>query len=437
MARLFTVLCLLAAFVIAEGRSLHEVYIDSLVHSGKIIYIDGRPADPDELRQNTDSIRRRIEAFYYDQFRNFMDPGAPYFLFLSKDSDLAMGIGGCVRMRGYYDWGGAMPIPGFAPAMISIPTTPENMRHFGSTPAGTCLFFRVLGQNKKFGNYELYIETDFTGYEQRDLRLKKAYGIINDWTIGYAPSTFSDPAALPPTVDAQGPTNKIAPVSVLVRYMPAIKDRWVVAVSAETPATQIGADGLDTRAVSGWLPDFAAFVQYQWGVDQHVRLSGILRTLSYRDMLARQNHNIMGRAIQLTATGHPSPATTVFATGNYGHGYASLGGDLMLGAYDLITSPDLPGKLYAPASYGWCLGFKYNFTPMLFSSVSVSQTRFLPRHAIAPDTYKYGMVGAINLFWNLTPRIQFGAEYDLGYRRNFDGAHRTVQRVGALAMFSF
>ena len=38
----------------------------------------------------------------------------PYFMFLSKDASLAGGIGGCVRMRGYFDWDGAQPTSAFA-----------------------------------------------------------------------------------------------------------------------------------------------------------------------------------------------------------------------------------------------------------------------------------------------------------------------------------
>ncbi len=432
---LFVVIATVATFV--NARTLNDDFIDSTAKSHKLIFIDGKPADGDELRQYTDSVRQRIAAFYYDQFHHFMDPGAPYFLFLSKDSKLAMGIGGAVRMRAYYDWGGAIPAPGFAPALIPIPANPSEMRHFGTTPAGTCLFFRVLGQNKTLGEYQLYIEADFTGYQSRDFKLKKAYAIINNLTVGYAASTFSDPAAIPPTVDAQGPANKMTPTAVLVRYMPVIKDKWYLAVSAETPDAAIGADGKNTSAVSNWLPDFAAFVQYQWAQGQHVRLSGIVRTLSYRDLINSTNHNKIGRALQLSATGSPHRSVTLFATANYGHGYASLGGDLMMGANDLVADPSQPGTLYAPASFGWCLGMKYNFTPSLFASISANQTRFLPSHQVAPDLYKYGIASAVNVFWNMTPRMQVGAEFDFGYRRNFNGDHRSAKRIGAMCMFSF
>ena len=91
----------------AYGRqSLAEDHIDSLVASHKVITIGGQPSRSEAY---VDSVKSLIENFYYDQFRHFQDPAAPYFLFMSKDASLAMGIGGCVRMRGYYDWGGAMP----------------------------------------------------------------------------------------------------------------------------------------------------------------------------------------------------------------------------------------------------------------------------------------------------------------------------------------
>lgn len=64
---------------------LTDRFNDTLATSNKIVFIDGRPA-PDEMQRQIDSIRREISVFYYDQFRHFQDPGAPYFLFMSKDA---------------------------------------------------------------------------------------------------------------------------------------------------------------------------------------------------------------------------------------------------------------------------------------------------------------------------------------------------------------
>ena len=418
------------------GRALADIQIDSTLTSNRIVFIDGKPAT-EQTQEYVDSIRRVISEFYYDQFRHFQDPGAPYFLFMSKDAGLAMGIGGCVRMRAYYDWGGAIPASGFAPYLIPIHPSPTDMRHVGTSPAGTSLFFRVIGRNKALGDYQLYIEANFNGYETRDFRLKKAYATINNFTVGYAASTYSDPAATPPTVDAQGPNNKIGTTAVLVRYMPVIKDRWVLAVSGESPESSIDVDNINTAKVSNWMPDWATFVQYQWGKGEHVRLSGIARTLSYRDLIAGRNHNIVGWGVQLSSVAHPLPSLTTYVTASYGHGSAGLGGDLLIGSYDLTGDTKRPGRMYAPASFGWCVGLQYNFRPNLFVSASMSQNRYLPDCEVSPDEYKYGLFGAANIFWNLTPRIQVAAEFDFGKRQNFSGEHRWARRMSAMCQFSF
>lgn len=103
------------------------------------------------------------------------------------------------------------------------------------------------------------------------------------------------------------------------------------------------------RKVRDWMPDFAAFAQYEWARGQHVRLSGLVRTLSYRDVDAGRNHNVAGWGIQLSSVAHPLPPLTTYLTFNYGRGYASLGGDLLMGNYDLTAVAGSPGRMYAPS----------------------------------------------------------------------------------------
>ncbi len=415
----------------SQTQSLADAQVDSLKASHHLIYMG------QESPQLNDSVLSMLSAFYYDQFHHFQDPAAPYFLFLSKDANLAMGVGGCVRMRGYYDWGGAIPSSGFAPALIPMTPDPAQMRKFGTTPSGTSLFFRVIGRNKRYGNYRLYIQADFTGYQGRDFKLKKAYAELNDWTIGYATSTFSDPSALPPVIDAQGSSNKVSLTSVLVRWMHTVKKNWVVALSAETPDRQVDTRAENTKKVDDWLPDFATFVQYQWGPSQHIRLSGLMRTLSYRNMLEEKNHNLLGWGASLSTVFHPWSPVTVYGTLSGGRGLASVGGDMMISSFDLMGDPARPGDLYAPGSYGYTLGLQYNYRPEVFSSACVGVSRYLPRHEVNGDDFKNGIYCTVNTFWNLTARIQVGAELNLGMRKNVDGAHRWARRIGALAQFSF
>lgn len=417
--------------VSAGAMSPVDEHLDSVTSSHQVIYF-GEGERPEQ-----DSVTSRIYEFYYDQFRHFQDPLAPYFLFMSKDANLAMGVGGCVRMRGWFDWGGAVPVPGFAPYMIPVTPNPLKMRALGTNPAGTALFFRVLGRNKKLGSYQLYIETNFNGYSSRDMHLKKAYAILNDWTVGYTSSTFSDPAAVPPTVDAQGPNCKMSATAVLVRWMHEFRHGWSMAASVETPSSQIDVDGVSTAKVDQYLPDVAAFVQREWGYGRHVRLAAIARTLSYRDLIAGRNHNVLGWGVQLSSVLRPVEPVTVYAAFNGGCGYAGLGGDWIMGNYDLIGDPDRPGRMKAPWAYGGYAAVQYNFTPSLFVSATFGGARYKPGHGVDPDEYKYGLYGAANVFWNLTTRIQVGAEFNIGKRENVDGAGRWARRIGAFAQFSF
>ena len=415
----------------AQTQSRMEQYIDSLKSTHRIEYLgEGqKPTVSDE--------RALLDIFYYDQFRNAQDPRAPYFLFMSRDARFVMGLGGVVRMRGWYDWDGAMPNNGFIPYNIAIPANPARSRWLGSTPAGTALFFRVLGTNTPVGDYQLYIEANFDGYNQRGFLLKKAYATLNDWTIGYAHSTFSDPLAEPLLVDGQGPNAYVSTTAVLVRWMHNLHKDWIVAASAEMPQSFVGANGSTTQTTNDWFPNLAAFTQYEWASNQHVRLAGIMRVLPYRDLVVKENRNEIGWGVQLSSVMQPFKPLTLYFMGNYGRGISSLTGDLMMGNYDLVDDTTTPGAMYAPRLFGWYGAAQYHFTPTLFTGLTVGQLRYLPEHKQSADEYKYGLYSALNLFWNITPRIQVGGEYNLGKRNDIDGDHRWAQRFSVMTQFSF
>lgn len=421
------------------SRYLADRRVDDKAHSNKIVFLDGTPHSPALLSQQEDSVRRKMLEYYYDQFRNSLDPDMPYFLFMSKGAEMTLGLGGGVRMRAFYDWNGAMPTNAFMPSTIPIPADPTSPRHFGATPSGTYINYVMIGHNKLIGDYGLYVEADFTGYEGLDFRLKKSYAMIRDFTFGYATSTFADPTAQPAIVDAAGPNNKFSASSLLVRWMPRFgKDhKWIAAVSVETPKTAVDRTNPMVKPVSNWLPDFAGFMEYEWEKGQHVRASAILRSLSYYDVLSSKRHNLAGWGVQLTQVSRPARALTLYTTLNAGQGYTSLGGDLVTGAYDLVPDPANEMKLYAPSAIGWCMGVQYNFKPNIFSTIAASQTHYIPKKGTQGAEYKSGTFVAANVFWSILPRLTVAAEYDWGMRRNISGAHKAASRMNLTAMWTF
>lgn len=408
---------------------------NKLIDNTKIIFVDneGRPQEA-----KADSVRALITRFYVDQFRHFQDPRAPYFMFMSKNANLSFGVGGLIRMRGWYDWNGSVPTNGFSIYSIPVPKNPAGMRKLGATPAGTCLFFTLIGTSPFLGNYMGYIEGNFDGYKGVGFKLKKAYIQAGDWTAGYATSTFADPAAQPITIDGAGPNGKISKTNVLVRYLHKFKNNISLGGSFEFPSSAADTDNTLTEKCSDYVPDLAAMLQYQWNRGlSHVRLSGLLRVIPYRDLVTATNHNVVGWGAQLSTTFKVAKPVNIYVIAVYGQGHASYTGDLSVGNYDLVADPTQPGRLYAPKALSLTAGVKYNFLDNLYSCLTLATMRYYPKVNPDNDQYKYGQYAAINIFWDVTPRFQIGAEYLAGKRMNFNGAHANANRVDAMFQFSF
>lgn len=408
-------------------------HLQNLRESHKVIYFDG--AMP---TASSDSIRRLMDQFYINQFRHFQDPQAPYFLMMSRDARLAMGIGGAVRMRGYYDFDGAMPSSAFIPYTIPVPEDKYRRRKLSATPAGTALFFQIIGVNRTLGNISAFIQANFDGYEGLGFKIKKSYVTINDWTIGYNTSTFVDPAANPPVIDASGPNGQTNHTSVLLRWMHPIKKRWMVAASLEFPSGKVAADGVFTRKQDDWFPDIVAFGQYQWAQGEgHLRLSGLLRVLPYYDLVSDRDRSKIGWGAHLSMVSPIGYGWKVYGSLAGGAGIGSYTNEMMADNLDLLNRPDHHGQMYAPYSLGFTAGVRYNFTHNLYGSVSVSRASLFPKGGDDSPAYRHGLYCVANLFWDMSARLQTGVEYLYGQRTNSDGARGSAQRVNLLFMFSF
>lgn len=411
-----------------------EIERQKVLDNTKVIYVNAGEGQ----RPSQDSVRSLINRFYVNQFRHFQDPKAPYFMFMTKDTNLAMGIGGKIAMRGVFDWKDIVSANGFAPALIPIPGDPTQQHAIKAIPSGTALFFTLLGSDERLGDYSAYIEANFNGYNHTDFLLKKAYVTFRDWTVGYATSTFSDPAAIAPTVDGAGPNGHVSKTNVLVRYMHTFKKNWTIAGSFEFPNSAIRNQDGYTKKCADWVPDVAAFTQYQWdGGLSHVRLSGLMRTISYRDLIAEKNYNEVGFGVMLSSVVKVCHPLTIYAEASYGRGNGSYLNDLSIESVDLVPDPKNPGRLYQPAAMGLTFGAKYNFTDDIFASFTLSEQQYYARDPRPASDYRYGLYGEACIYWQVTPRVLVGAEYLAGKRVNNDHSHGNSNRFDATFQFSF
>lgn len=385
-----------------------------------------------------DSAYKLIDRFYADQFRNFQDPNAPYFMFMSKNGDLAMGVGGLVRIRGWFDWNRVMHSNGFSPYLIPMENDPTSRRLLGATPAGTGFFITLMAHKPQLGYLSAYIEGNFDGYKHQDFKLKKAYVTLNDFTIGYATSTMSDPAAQAPVIDGAGANGKVSRTNVLVRYLHTFKGKWSVGGSVEFPQAYVDEIPDQAKKCADYVPDIAAMAQYQWdGGLSHIRVSGLLRVMPYRNLIKKRNCNVVGWGALLSGMWKVYHPLTLYASASVGQGFASYQADMSIENYDLVGDYRTPGEMYAPTTMGITAGLKYNFRYNVYLCGTFGMMRYFPKQHLNDDLYKQGMYGCATLFWDITPRIQCGIEYLAGRRLNFNGRHAGADRIDALFQFSF
>lgn len=407
-----------------------ELKRDRLQNSHKTFFVGSEPTT------SQDSLEYLMSRFYYDQYRHFQEPMAPYFMMMSKDATFALGVGGCIRMRGYFDFCGSVPTDGFAPYNIPVPPNPAQRRQLNGTMDGTSIYMRVIGRNDCIGDILGFIKGKFD--QNNKFKLDRAYVQLRSFTLGYANSTFEDPGAEAPTIDGAGQNGSTGTSRVLIRWDHDFKDKpWSMAAALENPANQVDADGVQTQKIHDWFPDVVAFGQYSWGLEEHVRLSGLLRVLPYRDLVAGKNRARMGWGVQLSAKVSPIAPLNLYFEANTGQGYLSNMGDLSLGDYDLVCDATTPGRLYAPFAMGLNFGVKYHYLPNLYSGLALAEARYFPRYKVEPTEYKYGLYGAISLFYEPVPRMVFGIEYVTGSRHNFNGEHASANRIDAVFQLDF
>lgn len=177
-------------------------------------------------------------------------------------------------------------------------------------------------------------------------------------------------------------------------------------------------------------------MQYSWASGSHVRLSGILRELSYRDNVQASNHFATGWGVQVSAVGSIAGGLGFFGHYTYGKGISAYVNDLCDEGLDLVPAAT-DGKLHAPAVAGLTGGLRYDFSSKVFATASYSRAQLYKSAEIGPHTYRYGQYVTANVFYNPWGDLRLGLEYIHGTRKNADGEHGRANRFEAMVQYSF
>ena len=247
-----------------------------------------------------------------------------------------------------------------------------------------------------------------------------------------------DPAAAPPTIDYEGPNGMTSVRNVMLRYTLDLSKHWQVALAAEAPSVTYTLSDGNNMAIRQRMPDIPFYVQYGWNEgNNHIRVSGLIRGLSYRDLMASRNKSVLGWAVQLSGLANITPKVMLYYQGVYGRGYDRYLNGLNGKGFDLIPDPNNQGKLYAPETLGYVAGIRYSFSQKFFISASYSQSRLYSKTgSLSENSYRYAQYIVGNAFYNLTPDCSIGLEYLYGRRSNMNREDGQANRINAMIQYN-
>jgi hypothetical protein len=374
-----------------------------------------------------------IAVLYSAEELDFQDPRAPRFLFLDREGKVALGIGGYVKGTIAYDFCGVMDDNGSDTYNISVPMLPALRTKLHMDASHSTIFIKMVGHTTKFGYFTVYMQGEFTGGSSGyGMQLKQAYARLGYITSGLARSTFDDAASLP-TVDYNGPSGKISGKNVLAQYAPRLSDKWCCAISIEAP-TATYTCGDDAQTIPQRVPDCSAYIHYGWGTNSHVRLSGICRWLSYRNLSASHNTFVFGWGLHISGQAAFCRRWMGYYSVAYGMGIARYINDLSGNGLDLIPNGS---ALEAPGAMGITGGLQYNISALWFISGGYSLCRLYNQRQLGSTAYRYGQYMVANMFYYISTECMLGIEYNRGMRTDMSGMSGTANRIYASIQYNF
>lgn len=428
---LYTALLCLGGMMCAAGASAADSPEDS-IFLNRAFVVSG----PGE-----DSVHaRNLELMRWERSRAFNDPELPRFLFFDRKGRAALGIGGNIRAVGMYDFDGAIDGAGFETYKIPVPASPEHRQRLGFDLSHSTLFLKMVASPEKIGHVVVYLQTEFNGSDGGGYGcyLKQAWIQLRNVTVGKARTTFADAASMAPTVEPQGPPGQTNAWNVIAQYTAPTWRGFSWAIAAELANTSY-TTGENAEKIAQRIPDIPAYVQYGWGKGEknHVRMSGIFRGMSYRDLASGRNCIRPGWGVQLSAVSDVYGSLSTFAHITYGHGIGQYINDLQGHGFDLVPDVNEAGKLHAPAMMGLTAGLKWDFTHNLFATASYSRASLAHASQLGGDCFRYSQYVTVNAFYKLTQDLRLGLEYLHGQRKNSDGLSGRANRIEAMIQMNF
>lgn len=400
------------------------------------------------LGEVVDSIKV-MQAFIENSPADFRVPNAPRFAIVGKNEKFYLGFGGYVKGTMSFDWGS--PINNYNEFIVSaIPMPgqqkPGNKGQFGLSAQQSDLFLNMVALPNDKNKVGFYLNFIFLGNNYTP-QVRQAYVTWRGIELGYGFSLFTDLAADPNTIDYEGPNAFTVVINAKFDYRHTFGKHFGIGVGAELPMASY-TNAARTSTVSQRIPDIPMYVQWDFGNNNRIRLSGLLRNMQYRsDSWAGKTKNLVGGGLQLSGNFNICNKLIGYYQGAVGKGMTSYFEDVTGDGYDMTPVYGDPSKLQTVKAWGGYLGLQYNWSSKVYSNIIYSHLRLYTPHyndgtfdgTSAPwsSAYKYGQYAVANVFYNITPQFSWALEYIYGRRVDMNNMQAHDNRIQTMLQINF
>lgn len=388
-----------------------------------------------------------IETFRKNAPERFDAPKTPSFTLVSKSGKYAMGIGGYVKGTVSMDFNGAINNAAyFTTSAIPVNPLPGNDKLLQYNANQSNLSFNFVSLADKKSKFGAYINMNFSGNNYTPY-IEDAYITYGGLLMGRTTSIFTDAAAIPPTIDSEGPNGLTYKTNTVINYRSywGERKRFSTGVGLEMPSTDFTVS--DEQSVTNqFIPDLPSYIQYAWGKNNssHIRLSSIIRNVNYRNNVQDKNNIISTYACQLSGLLNVKDKLIFYYQLAYGTGITTYIQDVSGLKLDFMPryvndhNDKDAGKLEHVKSMAYYAGLQYNFNPRTFMSCTFSQVDIdVPDNYEDTNLYKEGYYLATNFFWYAMPNVQVGAEYLYGRRVDQNDEWGQANRLQVMLQYNF
>ena len=188
------------------------------------------------------------------------------------------------------------------------------------------------------------------------------------------------------------------------------------------------------------MPDIPLYVQWSWNEDSHVRLSGVYRTMQYRDFVTNTNRMLPGYGLKLT-TSVEMGNVMGYAMAQAGKGIANYMKDNENLWLDMVPS-ETPGQYTQTKAWGAMCALECNYNPRMFSTFMYGYLRNYVdayENGAVPfgEHMKYEHYAAANFIWKISKFVNVGLEYNYGLKHDFAGNTIGNNRLSAMMRVGF